>query len=388
MACDLTLVIDIGKSNAKLLMVASSGAVVEQHSQRNAPVLSPLGYLALDVDGLALWLCNTLASSLNTKHCTHAIATTHGAALVALDANGVAWPPIDYEFEGCMPAGSPLWAAYQRECDSFADTLSPDLPLGLNAARQLYWLQLTHPAAWKKARALLPYPQYWAWWLCGLASTELSSLGCHTQLWRPASANYSQLAQARGWARLFAPTRSAWEVLGPVRADLGRSLGLPSDCQVHVGVHDSNACLARYLRDAHNTILVSTGTWCVVMMPDGSCDHLDPSKDQLANVSVMGSAVPTARFMSGRLFEQLSAENGATHAAQACARTTSQLVRDLASAPINARLLMVEGPLAANNTYMATLADQLPECTVTASTDPLEGTARGAWMLAHWKSKV
>ena len=53
-AGDLTLVIDIGKSNAKLLLLDAGGAVVEQHSRPNASVPAALGYAANDAIDFAL----------------------------------------------------------------------------------------------------------------------------------------------------------------------------------------------------------------------------------------------------------------------------------------------------------------------------------------------
>jgi len=43
---ELTLVIDIGKSHAKWLMVDAGGTVVERHGRDNASVPSALGYPA------------------------------------------------------------------------------------------------------------------------------------------------------------------------------------------------------------------------------------------------------------------------------------------------------------------------------------------------------
>jgi sugar (pentulose or hexulose) kinase len=305
---DLTLVIDIGKSHAKLLLVDADGQVVERHGRSNAPVVSPLGYPALDIAGLTQWMSAALAASQHTQHCGRAIVSTHGAAFVALGDDGLAWAPLDYEFEGCTQPGSALDVAYRQACDPFAVTFSPDLPMGLNAARQLYWLQHVHPKAWAATRTLLPYPQYWAWWLCGVASSEVSSLGCHTQLWSVRTGQFSGLAQAQGWAALFAPLQSAWQVLGPVHPQLADSLGLPRSCQVHVGVHDSNACLARYLgfpSKAHSLTLVSSGTWTVLMAPDAPTTTLQAELDMLGNVSVLGQPTPTARFMGGREFSAL-----------------------------------------------------------------------------------
>jgi sugar (pentulose or hexulose) kinase len=314
---DLTLVIDIGKSHAKILMVDGQGDVVERHGRDNTSVISALGYPALDLQGLGDWMTQCLRGSVNTAHCVRAIASTHGAAFVALADDGVAWAPLDYEFDGFAPdkdagddeTSSALAQAYAQARDDFADTLSPDLPAGLNAARQLYWMQHRHPDAWARTRCLLPYPQFWAWWLSGVCASERSSLGCHTQLWRPNTDSFTELAIAQGWDTLFAPLRSAWDVLGPVRPEVARDLGLPPGCQVHAGVHDSNACLARYLNvheenaaQSKALTVVSSGTWTVLMAPGAPTASLQAGRDMLANVDVLGRATPTARFMGGREF--------------------------------------------------------------------------------------
>ena len=314
---DLTLVIDIGKSHAKLLWVDDQGTVVEKQSHDNHSVMSSMGYPALDIEGLTHWMRESLVNSVATRRCGRVITSTHGAAFVALGDHGLAWAPLDYEFDGFATASSELANTYLHERDDFAVTLSPDLPAGLNAARQLYWLQHAHPDTWAKTRCLLPYPQYWAWWLSGVASSEVSSLGCHTQLWSVQRQQFSRLAQFQGWADLFAPLKPAWQVLGCVRPELADSIGLPRDCAVHVGVHDSNACLARYLQPVsgaaqesasgtvQNLTLVSSGTWTVVMAPAAPVGSLQAERDMLGNVSVLGQPTPTARFMGGREFSVL-----------------------------------------------------------------------------------
>lgn len=456
---DLTLVIDIGKSQAKLLMVDAEGSVVERHGRDNASVISARGYPALDLQGLGDWLTQCLRGSANTARCGRAIASTHGAAFVALADDGVAWAPLDYEFDGFAPGQeAPLDAAnetlardYAQARDDFADTLSPDLPAGLNAARQLYWMQHRHPDAWARTRCLLPYPQFWAWWLSGVCASERSSLGCHTQLWRPTTDRFTELAMAQGWDTLFAPLRSAWEVLGPVRPEVARDLGLPPDCQVHAGVHDSNACLARYLNvheenaaQAKALTVVSSGTWTVLMAPGAPTASLQAGRDMLGNVDVLGRATPTARFMGGREFAfllegadpnagsltdlqqlidsktfawptfarqggpfmdrdgwvqrgdhrlqgplapWLSPGERSALAALYCAQVTAWLVQRLweGVAP-RARTLVVEGPLAHNTLYLSVLQALLPEHTCHASSDAMEGTARGAWLLSQWNA--
>ncbi len=453
-----TLVIDIGKSHAKLLIVDEQGELVEQHVRGNASVMSPLGYPALDLQGLAVWVVSTLACSFNTRRCAHAIASTHGAAVVALGDHGVAWQPLDYEFDPFagrqevpgLASRHGLSHAYALARDPFTDTLAPDLPAGLNVGRQLYWMQHSHPQAWARTRSLLPYPQYWAWWLSGERASEYTSLGCHTQLWRPHAACFSRLAQSQGWDDLFAPMRAAWDALGPVRDDLARTCGLPAECQVHVGVHDSNACLARYLKPGSlpdtdppaatsALTLVSSGTWTVLMAPGAPLAALDPEFDMLANVDVLGRATPTARFRGGRDFSALlegaapdagsvadvqhlidagiralptpanaPADDGpwvqrnghrlhgalsgrftpgqrSALAALYCAQMTSARVRRMwRASSLNFHSLVVEGPLTRNSLYLGLLQALLPDHHCMASTDPLEGTARGAAALCRW----
>ncbi|WP_119156542.1 FGGY-family carbohydrate kinase [Caldimonas tepidiphila] len=433
---DLTLVLDIGKTRAKLLMVAEDGGLRARHERANRSVASALGYPALDVHGIAAWIRETLAASPLAARCRRAIATTHGAALVALGDEGLAWEPLDYEFDG----PDELAAEYDVRRDAFELTLAPDLPAGLNAARQLHWLQRRHPGAWARTRVLLPYAQYWAWWLCGVAASEPSSLGCHTQLWQPARERFSDFAQAEGWAARFAPVVPAWQVLGRVTPARAAQLGLPADCEVHAGVHDSNACLARHLRNRAAMTLLSSGTWTVVMAPGAPLDGLRAADDMLGNVSVLGTPTPTARFMGGREFERLldgarpeaaslqalvrlvesdtvalpafseqggpfrarhgevrrggqalagplSAQLGeaarATLAALYCAQLSATLVTRLRGASP----LVVEGPLAHNPVFLGALAALLPGHECFASEDALEGTARGAWLLSRWSRR-
>jgi sugar (pentulose or hexulose) kinase len=448
---DLTLVIDIGKSNAKLLLLDAAGTVVERHSRANASVTSPLGYPALDVHGLEQWMQSSLRASAHTRHCGHVITSTHGAALVALDETGLAWEPLDYEFEAVALDGA-ADAAFHAASGDFRQTLSPDLPAGLNAARQLHWLQNTQPAAWRRTRTLLPYPQYWAWLLSGVACSEVSSLGCHTHLWSPLTGDFSDLAKSKGWAHLFAPMCSAWEVLGRVRPEVAAAWGLPVDCQVHVGVHDSNACLARYFDSASPNepqaealTIVSSGTWTVLMAPGAPADALVAEKDMLGNVDVTGRMTPTARFMGGREFaaiaagadpqvasvetlrqlivsqtfalpsfshqggpfadrvgtleqdgqvldesqaSRLNAPERATLAAIYCAQLTAWLIHYLwAGSTAQKSRVVVEGPLAQNPVFMQVLQSILPGSWCLSSTDALEGTARGAWLLSRWGSE-
>jgi sugar (pentulose or hexulose) kinase len=162
---------------------------------------------------------------------------------------------------------------------------------------------------------MLTWPQYWAFRLSGEPASEVTSLGCHTDLWFPADGDYSDLAKRRRWAERFAPIRAANEVLGAVRRDIAETANLAPNCEVLCGVHDSNASLlgARAQTEVSDGpfCLVSTGTWFVAMQSGGAgSPRLDETRDTLGNVDVAGRLTPSARFMGGREFAAIAGEGG------------------------------------------------------------------------------
>jgi len=419
-----TLVLDIGKSNAKLVLVDAVGEVLARRVQPNAPMPGP-GYTALGVPRLQQWLLDSVAELPERDRIGRISISTHGAAFCAIDDAGLVLPPIDYEWDGYGDHR----AAFEQAIDPFAHTGAPSLPAGLNAGIQLFWLQRTRPDAWARIRHWLPYPQYWAWWLSGVAASEVSSLGCHTQLWAPWDGRFSDWAERSGIAALFPPLRAAGDTLGPLRPALAARWGLSPTCEVLCGVHDSNACLVRYL-SLPDTTLLTTGTWTVVMSTARA--EGVPVDAELFNVAVDGRPVPTARFMGGRDFDHLCADaDPAWATAEALAAVVAEgwearpLPADQAeaafvfwrrgqrvsgdaqdvparlrpalaavycaerSAALVARLssrgaVVVEGPLAGNAAFGLALAARLgPDRPLYRSVDAVEGTVRGAWQLVR-----
>jgi sugar (pentulose or hexulose) kinase len=161
------------------------------------------------------------------------------------------------------------------------------------------------------ARAtLLPWAQYWAWFLTGRAVSEVTSLGCHTDLWAPGEGRFSPMAQRLGWAERFAPVVKAGDVVGTLHPDIARETGLPVTAKVLAGLHDSNAALlaARGFTEIarQEATILSTGTWFIAMRLAAetfSTSSLPEGRDTLVNVDAYGWPVPSARFMGGREIE-------------------------------------------------------------------------------------
>lgn len=299
-------VIDIGKTNAKLALVdVETRAEITALRQPNKVRTDGL-YPHHDVDALWAFVLDGLASLARDNAIDAVSVTTHGATSVLLDANGeLALPILDYEFDG---PNSTL-PAYDALRPPFSETGSPHLPFGLNVGAQLFWQRERFPEAFARTAAILMYPQYWSMRLSGTIASEVTSLGCHTDLWNPHAGAFSSLVGTMGWCDLFPTIKPASAALGPVLPEIASRTGLDPRTPVFSGIHDSNASLLPHLLDRKPPFaVVSTGTWVVSMAVGGKTGALDAARDTLINVNALGNPVPSARFMGGREFELLMAD--------------------------------------------------------------------------------
>ena len=364
----LTAVIDIGKTNAKVVLVDANGAELEERRRPNAVLPGP-PYPHFDANGLWRLILDALS---DLAPCVGAIVpVTHGACAALVDGTGaLALPVLDYEH------GGPDEARASYAAPPFAETGSPPLPGGLNLGAQLHWLAARHPEGVARAERLLMWPQYWDYRLTGIAASEVTSLGCHTDLWAPSARAPSSLARARGWDRLMPPLRAAWEVLGPVAPQVAAATGLDPATPVHVGIHDSNASLLPYLDEAPCGVL-STGTWVIAMALGGRDVSLDAARDTLLNVAADGRCVPTARFMGGRERDAaLASGTPQEEIDRALAMRAAQRLEEIgAQGPVH-----VEGPFAQSAAFIHALSEATGHPVLANSG---AGTTRGAAMLAR-----
>jgi sugar (pentulose or hexulose) kinase len=255
--------------------------------------------------------------------------TTHGAAAALLDRSGkLALPVLDYEHDG----PDALAEAYDAARPDFAETGSPRLPLGLNLGAQLFWQLKTFPDLADRIARVVTYPQYWVWRLTGIAVNEVTSLGCHTDLWVPASGTFSSLVDRLDLRQRMAPVRRPADRIGTISPDLATRIGLDPATPVFCGIHDSNASLYPHLaRRRAPFSVVSTGTWVISMAIGSRAVSLDPSRDTLINVNAFGAPVPSARFMGGREFEIVSTGYDATFTERNVAAVLDRAIRLLPS---------------------------------------------------------
>lgn len=302
-------VIDIGKTNAKLALVEAGSLREIVVATRPNTVLPGPPYPHFDLDGHWRFLLKGLAE-FHTLHGIDAISvTTHGASAVLLDAHGdLATPMLDYEH----PGPDDLAARYDAIRPPFDETGSPRLPIGLNVGAQLFWLLETIPDLAARVAHVVTYPQYWGHRLTGALATDVTSLGCHTDLWNPWQGRFSPLVDGLGLTGRVAAARRPDEVLGILLPQVAAQTGLPAATPVSVGIHDSNASLYPHVLGRSSPFaVVSTGTWVVTMAVGGAQEALDPARDVLVNVNALGLPVPSARFMGGREYDIVRAGSSA-----------------------------------------------------------------------------
>ena len=425
---DAIAILDVGKTNVKVTLVAG-GHVVEQRKLHNEPYPAP-PYLRLANDRIWDWALEQFADLARQADITDIVPVAHGASVAVIGEAGLALPMLDYEQEI-----SDFDAEYDKLARDFAATGSPRLPCGHNTGRQLFWLERRFPEAFARAEAIVGYAQYWSFMLSGVAASELTALGCHTDLWCPRAADFSPLVDKAGWRHLMPPLRKASDVLGPIRPEIAARTGLSPNCRVRCGIHDSNATFLRWRSRLEEPFTVaSTGTWIILLVAGGTLPTNGEHLDCLGNVDALGNLVASARFMGGREYEiikgdaaeeqQPPARSLAELAANPCfalpafsgqggpfagtrgrfvdaggndaipwqratlAALYSALMTDLLLDLVDARgPILLEGPFAANETYVAALAALRPASQVRPSLELL-GTSLGAAMMVDTGMQV
>lgn len=296
-------VIDIGKTNAKLALVdlvtlTEIAVVTRPNAVRPGPP-----WPHFDTEGHWDFLLDGLRQ-FQRSHGIDAISTTtHGASVVLLDSEGnLAAPILDYEHDGPKQTA----AKYDALRPDFEQTGSPRLANGLNVGAQLHWQFHTDPDLRTRTAHILTYPQYWGHRLTGVVASDVTSIGCHTDLWSPQNGDFSDLVERLRIKDKMAPVRRSSDILGPILPDIAAATDLSTNTPVLCGIHDSNASLYPHLTQQKAPFsVVSTGTWVIAMAVGSASIKLDAARDTLVNVNAFGDAVPSARFMGGREFEMI-----------------------------------------------------------------------------------
>src|SRR5206468_4979767 len=93
---DALIVLDIGKTNAKLALIDANGRVLAEQRRPNV-VLDDGPYPHLDTDGIWQWMLEVCRGFAQLAEVSAIVPVTHGATAALVDGDGLVLPVLDYE---------------------------------------------------------------------------------------------------------------------------------------------------------------------------------------------------------------------------------------------------------------------------------------------------
>ena len=297
-------VLDLGKTNIKVLVADENGTPVEVLSYPNAPdAFGP--YLAIDLPRIEALVIDALAE-LGKRHNIRAIVgTAHGCGGVLVDDHGPVLPAMDYE------ATPPDWLAdaYHAVGPTYWEVFCSLSGGAMRPAQGLLWQEREFASAFSRAKHFLLTPQYFALRLGGRPVTEISSLAAQCHLWNPLKSEFSSIVKNKNWSRLFPAFARAGEVVGHLSLELAKRTGLAPDVEILAGAHDSNANFYRYkAAGLADYSVLSTGTWMIGFNRGRPLEDFREDRAMVANVDVDGEPIASTLTMTGREYQILAGE--------------------------------------------------------------------------------
>ena len=282
-------VVDVGATNTRVVLLDHNLREVASRKTETRHLPGP-PYLHIDSETLLAFVRGAIVELDAIRPVSTISVSAFGATIACLDCDGrLVLPVMDYLAE----APADVDEGYSRIAPPFSEVFSVTSPGALTLGKQLFWLETAYPEAFARIASVLPWSGYIAHCLGGELANEVSNLGVFTHLLDVKTGDWSSLARARGWDRLFPPRRAAWDVIGTFP-------GLRGKGDILTGIHDSNANWLRYMAgQGGNFTLVSTGTFVIGLDSGGDLAGLDPDCDTFSFTDIFGRPVACARFYGG-----------------------------------------------------------------------------------------
>jgi sugar (pentulose or hexulose) kinase len=293
-------IIDVGKTNKKLFLFDQNYQIVYEKSARFTETTDEDGDPCENLESLRLSVFDSMHDIFKRKEFElKAINfSTYGASFVYIDEDGRAVAPL-YNYLKPYPEDllEKFYDTYGGEKTFSYRAASPVLG-NLNSGMQLYRIKYKKPELYKRIKYALHLPQYMSYLVSGHVCSDITSIGCHTNLWDFIKNDYHEWVYKEGIIEKLAPIAPADEVVPA--AFPGNNYG------VGIGLHDSSAALIPYLVNFHEPfVLISTGTWCISLNPFNN-SPLTPEElenDCLCYMHYQGKPVKASRLFAGQHHE-------------------------------------------------------------------------------------
>jgi len=292
-------IFDVGKTNKKLLLFDEQYKLVHEASKQFEETVDEDGFACEDVHALTQWIRSSFNALLQNKNfVVKAINfSAYGASFVYLDNEGNIFLPLyNYLKPYSQELQQQFYNTYGSESLMAKQTASPVLG-NLNSGMQLYRLKYEKPGEFARIKYALHLPQYLSYILTSKLNSDITSIGCHTNLWNFQNKKYHRWVKQEGIQPKLLPLLSCEEVAGYVNENI----------PVGVGLHDSSAALIPYLSSFNEPfILLSTGTWSISLNPFNHTQLSDYElhQDCLCYLSYKGKPVKASRLFAGYEHEQ------------------------------------------------------------------------------------
>ena len=270
--------------------------VLLEHSEQFAEIVDEDDYPCEDVERLSSFILSSLRKIISDKK-FNVIAvnfSAYGASFVCLDAEQkVAAPLSNYLKPFPENLLRQFYDGYGGQTNFSLQTASPVLG-NLNSGMQLYRIKYEKPELFQQIKYALHLPQYLAWLVSGRLCSDITSIGCHTNLWNFEQHVYHEWVAKENLAEKMMPVTAADKMVSVNFSG--------NDLQVGAGLHDSSAALIPYLVNFKEPfVLISTGTWCITLNPFNhtTLTQEELKQDCLCYLQYNGDPVKAARLFAG-----------------------------------------------------------------------------------------
>lgn len=294
-------VIDVGKTNKKLFLFDQDYNIVYERSARFLEITDEDGDPCENLESLRLSVFDSLRSLFKKKDFeVKAINfSAYGASFVNIDEDGNPVTPL-YNYLKSYPEElkKKFYDTYGGEEAFSLQTASPVLG-SLNSGMQLYRLKHEKPELFNRVEYSLHLPQYLSYLISCKPCSDITSIGCHTNLWDFQKSDYHQWVYAEGINQKLAPVCPYDETTKAVFPGNNYLVG--------IGLHDSSAALIPYLVSFQEPfVLLSTGTWSISLNPfnDTPLTIEELKQDCLCYLQYQGKPVKASRLFAGPAYEE------------------------------------------------------------------------------------
>ena len=290
---------DVGKTNKKLILLDEQYQVLYEESIQLPEIKDEDGFSCEDVVALTAWIKNSFTQIENDPRFEIKAVnfSGYGASFVYLDENKDLIPPLYNYLKPYSPAlKKKFYSDYGGESHFSKITASPVLG-NLNSGMQLYRLKYEKSEMFQRIKYALHLPQYLSFILGSSLQSDITSIGCHTNLWNFQQNKYHDWVTKEGVSEKLAPI----EKCNTIAAYVDETIA------VGIGLHDSSAALIPYLTSFNDPfILLSTGTWCISLNPFNHTmlSDYELHEDCLCYLSYEGKPVKASRLFAGYEHEQ------------------------------------------------------------------------------------